>query len=582
MTAYAFRKLLIPDKLKYLVWLLLRPPARILTFIISVYFTIKKVNLLDLQIKPARALRGTVAVPGDKSISHRAVMLGALAEGETVIENYLPGEDCLSTIDCFRKLGAGITGPEAGVVRVRGCGLHGLAEPREILDAGNSGTTMRLMLGILAGQPFFSVITGDSSLRRRPMARVTRPLGLMGARIDGRQNGNLAPLSVRGGGLKPVDYVSPVASAQVKSAVLLAGLYAAGETTVTEPHRSRDHTERMLGLFGAEVDVAETTVRVKGSPRLAGRRITVPGDISSAAFLIVAAAGIPGSDLTLTGVGINPTRNGIIEVLLEMGAGIELVNPREEGGEPVADIRVRYAGKLSGVAVGPLLKDLAQYDSLEGRANVSLDVSARGASVAALKKALNGKAAVRITDGALKGINIAQSIRNAKAALGTLRGQRVERSDQSQRTDFTELTATFDIRDGVARNHDLSMKSPLLRVAGEGEIRLAEDTLNYLVKAAIVATSRGQGGRERAELAGVTVPVRVAGPIGSPFYTLDFSAMVTEAAKQKLEQAVTRRLEERLLGGAAKPGAQEGAQQAPQEGARRDPVRDVLRGLFGR
>lgn len=307
---------------------------------------------MDLQIKPARTLRGTVAVPGDKSISHRAVMLGALAEGETVIENFLPGEDCLSTIDCFRKLGVEITGPEDGVVRVRGCGLYGLAEPKDILDAGNSGTTMRLMLGILAGQPFFSVITGDPSLRRRPMARVARPLVLMGAWIDGRQNGNLAPLAVRGGGLKPVDFSSPVASAQVKSAVLLAGLFAAGETAVTEPHRSRDHTERMLRQFGAAVDVSGNTVRVKGGPRLAGRKVTVPGDISSAAFLMVAAAGIPGSDLTLAGVGVNPTRDGIIEVLREMGAGIELLNPREEGGEPVADIRVRYAGKLSGVSVG--------------------------------------------------------------------------------------------------------------------------------------------------------------------------------------------------------------------------------------
>jgi len=307
---------------------------------------------LDLHVRPARSLRGTVAVPGDKSISHRAVMLGALAEGETVIENFLPGEDCFSTISCFKKMGIEITDPMAGVVRVRGRGLHGLSEPEDVLNAGNSGTTMRLMLGILAGQPFFSVITGDSSLRRRPMARVARPLSLMGAWIDGRRNGSLAPLAVRGGGLKPVDFSSPVASAQVKSAVLLAGLFVAGETAVAEPHRSRDHTERMLRQFGAEVDVSGNKVRVKGGPRLAGRKVTVPRDISSAAFLMVAAAGMPGSDLTLVGVGVNPTRNGIIEALTAMGAGIELLNPREEGGEPIADIRVRYAGKLSGVSVG--------------------------------------------------------------------------------------------------------------------------------------------------------------------------------------------------------------------------------------
>lgn len=307
---------------------------------------------MDLQIKPARALRGVVAVPGDKSISHRAVMLGALAEGGTVIENFLPGEDCLSTIDCFRKLGVEIMGPEESAVRVCGRGLEGLKEPCEILDAGNSGTTMRLILGILAGQSFFSVITGDASLRRRPMARVTRPLCLMGAQIEGRQNGDLAPLAVRGGGLKPINFTSPVASAQVKSAVLLAGLFAEGETTVTEPHRSRDHTERMLSHFGAEVEVSGNTVRIKERPRLAGRKVIVPGDISSAAFLMVAASAVPGSDLTLTGVGINPTRSGIIDVLLMMGAGIELLNSREEGGEPVADIRVCYNGGLSGISVG--------------------------------------------------------------------------------------------------------------------------------------------------------------------------------------------------------------------------------------
>lgn len=307
---------------------------------------------MDLHIKPASPLRGTVAVPGDKSISHRAVMLGALADGETVIEHFLPGEDCLSTIDCFKKLGVEITGPEDGVVRVLGRGLDSLTEPADVLDAGNSGTTMRLILGILAGQPFFSVITGDASLRRRPMARVARPLSLMGGWIEGRHNGNLAPLAVRGGGLKPIEYTSPVASAQVKSAVLLAGLFAGGETVVTEPHCSRDHTERMLRYFGADVKVSGSTVRVKGRPRLTGRKVSVPGDISSAAFLMVAASAVPGSDLTLTGVGINPTRSGIIDVLKNMGAGIELQNPREEGGEPVADIRVRYTGKLSGVPVG--------------------------------------------------------------------------------------------------------------------------------------------------------------------------------------------------------------------------------------
>ncbi|HHU87259.1 MAG: 3-phosphoshikimate 1-carboxyvinyltransferase [Pelotomaculaceae bacterium] len=307
---------------------------------------------MNLVIKPARSLRGTVSVPGDKSISHRAVMLGALAEGATLIENFLPGEDCLATVACFRKLGVEISWTGKDSLRIQGCGLEGLREPEEVLDAGNSGTTMRLLLGIMAGQPFFSVLNGDASLRCRPMARVTGPLVRMGARIEGRQGGNLAPLAVQGGNLKPVHYNSPVASAQVKSAVLLAGLFAGGVTSVTEPYRSRDHTERMLRHFGAKVDVSGTTVRVAGRPRLLGRKIAVPGDLSSASFLMVAAAALPGSDLTLQRVGINPARSGIIDALTGMGASIELLNPREEGGEPVAEIRVRCTGRLTGIAVG--------------------------------------------------------------------------------------------------------------------------------------------------------------------------------------------------------------------------------------
>jgi 3-phosphoshikimate 1-carboxyvinyltransferase len=307
---------------------------------------------MDLQIEPARSLRGDISIPGDKSISHRAVMLGALAEGETVIENFLSGEDCLSTIDCFRKLGIVIEGPQGDVVRVYGRGLEGLAEPHDILDAGNSGTTMRLSLGILAGQQFFSVITGDKSLRQRPMARVTDPLKKMGACIEGRKSGTCAPLAVRGGLLKAISHVSPVASAQVKSAVLLAGLFAEGLTSVTEPHRSRDHTEIMLRYFGAAVNIEEKTVYVNGRPRLTGKKLRVPGDISSAAFLITAAAVLPGSDLTVRGVGVNQTRSGFIDVLENMGADIKKINLREDGGEHVADIRVRYAGRLHGTSIG--------------------------------------------------------------------------------------------------------------------------------------------------------------------------------------------------------------------------------------
>jgi len=313
----------------------------------------------EIKIRSGPGLRGVTAVPGDKSISHRAVMLGSLAAGETVIDNFLAGEDCLSTIGCFRKMGVEIEGPVEGRVRIRGRGLDGLTEPVDVLDAGNSGTTMRLLLGILAGQPFFSVVTGDESLRGRPMARVAGPLRQMGAVVLGRNGGSLAPLAVQGGLLKGIDFTSPVASAQVKSAVLLAGLFAGGETSVTEPSRSRDHTERMLVHFGARVKVDGNMTRVQGRPDLKGRKIAVPGDISSAAFLMVAASLAPGSDLTVTGVGVNPTRDGIIEVLRAMGADLTLLNRREQDGEPVADVRVRYVRRLSSVTVsGPLIPRL--------------------------------------------------------------------------------------------------------------------------------------------------------------------------------------------------------------------------------
>ncbi|SHG77007.1 3-phosphoshikimate 1-carboxyvinyltransferase [Desulforamulus hydrothermalis] len=305
---------------------------------------------MELVINPVHKLQGTLAVPGDKSISHRAVMLGALAQGITEIDNFLMGEDCLATVQCFKALGVNIEGPVAGKLRIYGVGLHGLREPAEVLDAGNSGTTTRLLMGILAGQPFCSVLTGDQSLRGRPMARVTAPLTEMGAVFLGRQRNNLLPMAVRGGRLQPLHYQSPVASAQVKSAILLAGLYAAGETSVTEPSRSRDHTERMLQAFGAAVKVTGNTVTLQGLPRLTGQQITVPGDISSAAFLLVAAAIRPGSRVRLTGVGINPTRDGLLQVLKQMGANAEIINERQQGGEPVADIIIT-GSKLQGTRI---------------------------------------------------------------------------------------------------------------------------------------------------------------------------------------------------------------------------------------
>ncbi len=305
---------------------------------------------MSFTIKAAGPLCGEITVPGDKSISHRAVILGALAEGETVIEGFLDGEDCLSTVSCLSSLGVEIV-VDGTNVSVKGAGLDGLRESGNILDAGNSGTTARLLLGVLAGQPFYTVLTGDSSLRSRPMKRVTTPLTMMGAKITGRQDGSLLPLSVAGGTLSPLRYSSPVASAQIKSAVLLAGLFAAGETIVIEPTKSRDHTERMLAAFGAAVNSDHREVIVCGRPHLRGQTVRVPGDISSAAFFLVAASIVPGSDLIIRNVGINPTRTGILDVLKEMGADLEKLDSRVESGEPVADIRVRHAA-LRGIEIG--------------------------------------------------------------------------------------------------------------------------------------------------------------------------------------------------------------------------------------
>jgi 3-phosphoshikimate 1-carboxyvinyltransferase len=291
-------------------------------------------------------LRGRIRIPGDKSISHRALMLGALAEGETVIHGLLLGEDPRSTASCFRAMGAEISDLNTEEVRVKGIGLGNLLEPIDVLNAGNSGTTLRLMLGILASHPdrFFTV-TGDDSLRSRPMSRVVKPLQQMGAEIWGRKQNSLAPLAIQGRALKPIHYHSPIASAQVKSCILLAGLMTEGQTTVTEPALSRDHSERMLRAFGAQVSVDPDTnsVTVTGQAKLHGQTVVVPGDISSAAFWLVAGAIVPGSELTIENVGVNPTRTGILEALEQMGADITLENQREVAGEPVADLRVRHS-----------------------------------------------------------------------------------------------------------------------------------------------------------------------------------------------------------------------------------------------
>ncbi|SFM29125.1 3-phosphoshikimate 1-carboxyvinyltransferase [Ectothiorhodospira mobilis] len=313
---------------------------------------------LTLRVAPRGTLAGRLRVPGDKSISHRAIMLGALAEGETRVGGFLEGEDCLATLRAFRALGVDIQGPEDGEVRIRGVGLHGLRAPAAPLDMGNSGTSMRLMAGLLAGQPFDTVLTGDASLTRRPMRRVTDPLARMGARIDTSADGT-PPLHIHGGTpLQGRDYALPVASAQVKSSLLLAGLYARGRTCITEPAPTRDHTERMLAGFGLAVERGEGRVCLQGGGRLQGTRIQVPGDISSAAFFLVGASIAPDCRLTLEHVGMNPTRTGVIDILRLMGADIRVENPREVGGEPVADLTVSSA-PLQGVEIPPALVPLA-------------------------------------------------------------------------------------------------------------------------------------------------------------------------------------------------------------------------------
>jgi 3-phosphoshikimate 1-carboxyvinyltransferase len=301
--------------------------------------------------KSTKGLNGVLQIPGDKSISHRAVMFGAIAEGKTTIKNFLAGADCLSTISCFERLGIQIERNGTDVT-VYGKGLYGLREPQELLDVGNSGTTIRLMMGILAGQNFFSVLAGDESIAKRPMTRVVTPLRQMGALIDGRENGGKTPVSVRGGNLHGITYELPVASAQVKSAVLLAGLYAEGTTTVIEPVKTRDHTERMISTFGGNIQIKDASITIEGGQELRGADILVPGDISSAAFFLVAGCIVPNSEIKLENVGLNESRTGIIDVLKQMGADVTIISKQtNEKEEPVGDIIVK-SSSLKGIEIG--------------------------------------------------------------------------------------------------------------------------------------------------------------------------------------------------------------------------------------
>ncbi|MGZ8384381.1 MAG: 3-phosphoshikimate 1-carboxyvinyltransferase [Nitrospira sp.] len=308
--------------------------------------------MTSLTITPGRPLRGTTTVPGDKSLTHRAIILTALAEGTSTITGYSQGEDCLNTMRAFQGLGIPITQTPTELT-VGGKGFGGLSEPSAPIDCGNSGTGIRLLTGLLAGQNFFSILTGDESIRRRPMGRVVKPLREMGAVIGGRKAGELAPLAITGGGLHGIEYTSPVASAQIKSSLLLAGLFAQGQTRYKEPRLSRDHTERMFQFFGIPLTKEDGALVLHGRSSVGWRgvHVTIPGDFSAAAFFIVGATIVRGSDITIYNVGMNPTRTGLIEIMKKMGADIQVLGLREAVGEPVADLRVK-SSVLKSVTIG--------------------------------------------------------------------------------------------------------------------------------------------------------------------------------------------------------------------------------------
>jgi 3-phosphoshikimate 1-carboxyvinyltransferase len=302
-------------------------------------------------VRNAARLRGELRVPGDKSISHRALILNSIAEGEATVSNLGPGADCHSTMRCLQSMGIHVEHSEDGSVRLRGVGLHGLSEPEDVMDAGNSGTTMRLLTGLLAGQRFLSILTGDESLRTRPMRRVIEPLRSMGGRLWARRGDSLPPVAIQGSPLTGIDYTLPVASAQLKSAILLAGLYANGATIVRETQVSRDHTERMLRAQGADLEARDGAITLRPGRPLRAIDIDVPGDISSAAFWLVAAAVHPDAEVVVKGVGINPGRTGVLEALERMGADVEVIERDERGGEPVADLVAR-SSTLRGIEIG--------------------------------------------------------------------------------------------------------------------------------------------------------------------------------------------------------------------------------------
>ena len=403
-----------------------------------------------------KPLRGTLTVSGDKSISHRAVMLGSLATGTTEIEGFLPGEDCLSTIRCFRSMGVQIE-QNGSSVKVFGRGLRELTAPAGILDCGNSGTTTRLLSGVLAAQHFNSVLSGDASIQRRPMKRIMIPLRAMGADITSVSGNDCAPLSIHGKQLYGIHFNSPIASAQVKSAVLLAGLYASGQTTVTEPALSRDHTERMLRSFGAKVLTGNfedrPSVTVTETQNLYGTEISVPGDISSAAFFLVGASIVPGSEVVLRNVGINPTRDGVISALRAMGAKIEVLEVRNEDSEPAADLLVRYA-PLHGIEIG---------GALIPRSIDELPVLAAAAAVA------EGRTVIR--DAAELKVKESNRIRTMAEGLSRL-GAKVEETE-----DGLIIDGGAALHGGAVESysdHRIAMSFAILSLVTDGEVRISD------------------------------------------------------------------------------------------------------------
>lgn len=403
-----------------------------------------------------KPLRGTLTVSGDKSISHRAVMLGSLATGTTEIEGFLPGEDCLSTLRCFRSMGVQIE-QNGSSVKVFGRGLRELTAPAGILDCGNSGTTTRLLSGVLAAQHFNSVLSGDASIQRRPMKRIMIPLRAMGADITSVSGNDCAPLSVHGKQLYGIHFNSPIASAQVKSAVLLAGLYASGQTTVTEPALSRDHTERMLRSFGAKVLTGNfedrPSVTVTETQNLYGTEISVPGDISSAAFFLVGASIVPGSEVVLRNVGINPTRDGVISALRAMGAKIEVLEVRNEDSEPAADLLVRYA-PLHGTEIG---------GALIPRLIDELPVLAAAAAVA------EGRTMIR--DAAELKVKESNRIRTMAEGLSRL-GAQVEETE-----DGLIIDGGAALHGGAVESysdHRIAMSFAILSLVTDGEVRISD------------------------------------------------------------------------------------------------------------